>query len=270
MLSVAIVCRDNESTIGRTLESVRGLAGEIVALDSGSTDGTLALLREHGARVIETEWKGHVSTKQLALEACTGEWILSLDSDESLEPDLRTAVAEVIERNDASIAGYRVRRKVFYRGRFLEHAWQPEWRLRLVRRGRARWGGLDPHDKLSLVGGEAGAAGRVLDLPGTLRHDSFLTFAEHLSAQARHARTMAESMRREGRRGSLARLVTSPVGAFLKQIVVKQAWRDGLPGWLAAGSTAAGTLMKHMILLESGLEGEEAGSDGPRGPDRVA
>jgi len=245
MLSVAIVCRDNESTIGRTLASVRGLAGEIVAVDSGSTDGTLDLLREHGARVIETEWKGHVATKQMALEACTGEWILSLDSDESVEPVLRASIERVLEQDDAGVAGCRVNRKIWYRGRFLEHAWQPEWRLRLVRRGRARWTGLDPHDKLAIQG-----EGGVIDLAGDLRHDSFETFAEHLRAQVGHAQTMAASLRREGKRGSLVRLVVSPAGAFLKQILIKQAWRDGVPGWLAAGSTAAGTLMKHMVLLE--------------------
>src|SRR5690606_38535587 len=82
-LSVAIVCRDNIGTIGRTVESVSGLADEIVAVDSGSTDGTIELLEAAGARVLHTDWKGHVATKQMALEACGREWILCLDSDES-------------------------------------------------------------------------------------------------------------------------------------------------------------------------------------------
>src|SRR5690606_18481587 len=79
-LSVAIVCRNNERTIGRTLESVRGMAAEIVAVDSGSTDGTIDLLEQAGARVIRSEWLGHVKTKQMALEACSQEWVLCLDS----------------------------------------------------------------------------------------------------------------------------------------------------------------------------------------------
>src|SRR4029077_4245626 len=87
-LSVAIVCKDNAATIGRTLDSVRGLAGEIVAVDSGSTDGTIGMLDAAGARVIRSEWLGHVKTKQKAMEACTRDWVLCLDSDESLEPEL--------------------------------------------------------------------------------------------------------------------------------------------------------------------------------------
>ena len=92
-LSVAIVCRNNDATIGRTLESVAGLAAEVVAVDSGSTDGTIPLLERHGARVIRSDWKGHVATKQMALEACVQEWVLCIDSDESLQPDLKRAVS---------------------------------------------------------------------------------------------------------------------------------------------------------------------------------
>lgn len=245
-LSVAIVCRNNDATIGRTLESVAGLAAEIVAVDSGSTDGTIPLLEEHGARVIQSEWKGHVATKQMAIEACAQEWVLCLDSDESLQPDLKRAVSEAIAGNEPGIDGFLVNRKVWYLGRPLNFAWQPERRLRLVRRGKAAWTGLDPHDRLEL---NSATAPPPL-LAGDLRHDSISTFPNFLAKQARHARTMAASMHREGQRGSYVKLVTSPPGALLKQLVIKQAWRDGWAGWLAAGSTAAASLMKHIALIE--------------------
>ncbi|MCL4221128.1 MAG: glycosyltransferase family 2 protein [Phycisphaerales bacterium] len=260
-LSIATVCRNNRQSLERVLDSVAGLAGEIVAVDSGSTDGTLDLLASRGARVIETEWKGHVATKQMALEACTQEWILHLDSDEPVEPDLARSIGAFIERCEPGVSGARVNRKIWYRGRFLEHAWQPEWRLRLVRRehvvsGLARWAGADPHDRLELDPG----AGRVVNLPGTLRHESFLTFAEHLGKQLALSRIAAESLHRAGERGSLMRLIGSPPGAMFKQVVLKQGWRDGVPGWLAGGTAAAGALMKHIILLELGEQ------DGPHGP----
>ena len=241
-LSIPIVCRNNEATIGQTLESVAGLGAEIVAVDSGSTDGTIALLEKHGARVIRSDWKGHVATKQMALEACTQPWALSLDSDESTEADLRASLAAVLAGGPTA-AGYEINRKVFYRSRPLNHAWQPEYRLRLVRRESARWTGLDPHDRLEV-------SGAVERLPGTIRHDSIGSFAEFLAKQAAHSRTMAASMHAKGHRGSLLKVITSPPGAFLKQMVLKQAWRDGWPGWLAAGSTAAAALMKHIDLIE--------------------
>lgn len=250
-LSIATICKNNRETMSRVLASVAGLASEVVAVDSGSTDGTLELLHETGAQVIETAWRGHIETKQMALEACRQPWVLHLDSDEPVEPDLAESIRVFIERDDEAIGGGCVNRKVWYRGRFLNHVWQPEWRLRLVRKraidaGQARWGGMDPHDQLLLDA----HAGRVVNLAGTLRHESFTTFSEHLGKQLALSRIAAESMYDAGQRGSRWRLMTSPPGAFFKQLIAKQGWRDGSAGWLAAGSSAAGTLMKHMVLIE--------------------
>jgi glycosyltransferase involved in cell wall biosynthesis len=257
-LSVSIVCRNNEQTIGRTLESVAGLASEIVAVDSGSTDGTIALLERHGARVIRSAWLGHVKTKQLALSQCDRPWVLCVDSDESVEPDLARSIRQEALRAQPGAPGFEVNRKVYYRGRPLNHAWQPERRLRLVRRGQFRWAGLDPHDYLELIPGAPGVdGGHIGRLAGTLRHDSITTFAEFFVKQAAHSRVMAASLHAAGKRGSYWRLATSPAGALLKQLVLKRAFLDGYAGWLAAASTAAGALMKHAALIElSRGEGE--------------
>ncbi len=262
MLSVAIVCRNNEATIGRTLKSVDGLADEIVAVDSGSTDGTIGLLQRHGAKVFQTEWQGYVATKQAALEACTQELILSLDSDESLDPTLASAIRTLVavnrehaETGARLVDGWMVNRKVFYKDKPLDHAWQPEHRLRLVRRGRAKWTGIDPHDRLEV---EPGGKVETGCLAGFVRHDSVGTFAELIRKQAEHARLTAASLHASGKRGRLPNLVFSPAGAFMKQMVIKQAWRDGWPGWLAAGSMAAYALAKHIALIEMSRGAERA------------
>ena len=270
-LSIAMVCRNNADTIGRVLESVRGLAGEVVAVDSGSTDGTIEMLKGAGVRVLHSPWLGHVKTKQLALESCRHEWALCLDSDEPVMPDLRRSIEQLLEENPARVVGARVNRKVWYcpgerggaGGRFLEYAWQPEWRLRLVRRARARWAGLDPHDTLEV---DRAGGGRVIDLAGTLRHDSFASFGEQLAKEAQYARLMGQSLFDSGKRGSAWRAITSPPGAFLKQMVIKRAWRDGTPGWLAALSTSASTLMKHAVLMELTAR-ERAGHAAPLGAE---
>lgn len=272
-LSIAIVCKSNASTIGRTLDSVRDLASEIVAIDSGSTDETIPMLEAAGARVVRSAWLGHVKTKQMALEHCTQPWILALDSDESLEPDLAHAIREALTRNDPTVGGYELNRKVWYAGRLLHHTFQPEWRLRLVRQGHARWGGMDPHDKLSLIPAppppphtppphtppqqtppdtQQAATNplKVQRLAGDLRHDSWATIDEHLARQVNYARISARSLLAHNRRTGGTRLIISTFGALLKQIVLRSAWRDGWRGWAAAGSAAAGTLMKHIILLE--------------------
>lgn len=258
-LSVSIVCKNNQHTIGRTLEAFRGLADEIVAVDSGSTDGTLAILRDAGARVIQTEWKGYIGTKRFALEHCTMDWVFSVDSDESPEPELRGAVLGALTENDPRIGGYEVNRKVFYAGRFLQHAWQPEWRLRLIRREHAHWGGHEPHDKLCL---QPHCHLKIARLRGDLRHDSFKSIGEHLATQARHAAAGAEALAAMGRRASVARLVFSPPWAFFRQIVVRRGFLDGWRGWAAGASAAAGTLMKHAILLETCRRAAEEGRSG--------
>lgn len=250
-LSVAVVCRNNADTIGPVLDSVRGLASQLIIVDSGSTDATLELI--HACRawtqvvLLETHWRGHIATKQLALSACTRRHALALDSDEPLTPELALSVRDACARD---LPAARVNRVVEYQGRLLLHCWQPEWRLRLVRTdlvadARARWTGLDPHDKL-----EVSPTIPVASLRGHLIHRSFPSFEQHLANQLKLQAVSARSLRAAGKRGSPLKLLTSPPGAFLKQLVLKSAWKDGRAGWLAAGTTAAGALMKHMILLE--------------------
>lgn len=243
-LSVAIVCKDNQSTIGRTLESIRGLAAHTVAIDSGSTDATIPMLEAAGATIIRSDWLGHIKTKQKALEACQTDWILSLDSDESPEPELIASIRAALA-DPRGIDAFALNRRTYYQGRPLRHAWQPEWRVRLVRRAKATWTGLDPHDVLAPASGTT-----VQRLAGHLRHDSFHTFSEHMRKQWHHATTMAKSLHASGKRGSRLSLLVSPPGAFIKQLVLKRGFLDGRPGWLAAASTAMAALVKHATLIE--------------------
>ncbi|MGH7244714.1 MAG: glycosyltransferase family 2 protein [Phycisphaerales bacterium] len=252
-ISVSIICKNSIETLPSVLEAVRPLvagagdeAGEIVAIDSGSTDGTIELLERAGARIVRSEWLGHVKTKQLALLQATKPWILCLDSDEPPDAELCSSIIEAVRENDQRISGYRVNRKLFFAGRYLDHCWQPEPRLRLVRKGFAAWTGIGPHDRLELLPG----SGLERDLRGTLRHDSFRSFSDHLEKQTSYAKLSAYALFERGERSSpLHIMITAPV-AFLKQVVIKNAWRDGWRGILAAASTAAGTLMKHIVLTE--------------------
>lgn len=256
-LSVTILTFNSAGTIERTLAGIAPLGAEIVAVDSGSTDATLDLLGRAGARVIHQQWLGYRGQQQLAMDRSRGSWILSLDSDESLEPDLLESIRIALVRDDPSIGGYEVNRKVWYAGRFLNHAWQPEWRLRLVRRGAARWEGHEPHPSLRMI--EAGVPpARVERLRGTLRHDTMPSLAEFLRRQVNHAEAGAASYLRSGRPGRVRTMLTSPLGAFFKQIILKQAWRDGWRGWVAAAAAANAALLKHMMLVEKTFTPERA------------
>ncbi len=254
MLSVTIPCKNNEGLIRRTLESVAPLDPEIVAVDSGSTDGTIPLLERAGARVIRTEWRGYIAARRAGLEACTRPWVLFLDSDESLEPDLRGSIDAAIRRDEGDVGAYMMNRKLYYRGRALNFVCQPEHRLRLARRELALPAGVEPHDQVQVRADPVRR--RVPLLPGTLRHDSIPSFPEFLAKAGGHAAQAAASLHASGRRGSLSGLIFSPCGMFLKQMVLKQAWRDGWPGCLVAASMSAYALAKQIALIELGRSGE--------------
>ncbi len=259
-LVVTVTCFNNADTIARTLDSVLPLAARIICVDSGSTDATIRLCEERGATVIHQPFLGYVKQKQFALDEAAKlgmAWTLHLDSDESLEPELQHSMRRAILADDRSIRAYEINRKVFYKGRLLQHAWQPEWRLRLVRTGTARWTGYDPHDKLEPI--EAGAKAGKLE--GDCRHDSIPSMAAFLARQVSHARIAAESYQGMGRRGKASKIITSPLGAFARQMIGARAYRDGWRGWCAAGATAAAALMKHIILLEITSESGAGESD---------
>ncbi|TDJ54605.1 MAG: glycosyltransferase family 2 protein [Planctomycetota bacterium] len=242
-LCLSVIACDNERTIERTLRSVEGLARRTIVVDSGSTDGTIDICRAGGAEVIAHTWEGHVKQKQFALEQCDTQWVLSLDSDESLDETAVRAVRDAVAGDDPSVAGYQINRRVWYRGRPLRHAWQPEWRTRLVRRDRARWTGFDPHDRLDVEG-------TVRRIRGNIRHDSFTDFEEFLRSAVTHGLTTARSFHEMGKKGSRFRLMISPPAAVIKQLLLRSAWLDGWPGWLAAYSAGVHAAVKHVRLLE--------------------
>lgn len=264
-LSITLICCNNEDLLPRLLASVRPLEpAEIIAVDSGSTDRTLDLLRDAGARCISHPFTGFVEQKQRALDHAAQPWALHLDSDESLLPAAADAVARTVDDDDPTLAGCLLNRRTFYAGRPLDHAYQPEPRLRLVRPAHTRWTGLDPHDRLDLTPEAAAAGLRTELIPGDIRHDSITTIADFLAKQARHGHTHARAhlqLYPETPPASPLKLLTSPAGAFLKQLLLKRAFRDGWRGWVAAAAAATAALAKHAALLEQTNLAREARRD---------
>lgn len=255
-LAVTIICKDNERTIENTLRASRliidrlGGSGTIIAFDSGSKDSTLQLLSHYGAQVINCEWQGYLKTIQAALRFTEAEmrgsgWILCLDSDESPDGEMADAIIDLIQRDPSSIHGACVNRRVRIWGRLLKRTWQPEWRLRLIRTGAADWVGRDPHYSLQLR-----SDGQVVRLPGMVEHDTFFGFSTMLNKTVQYGRIAGEAAYADGARTSAARVVASPVFAFVKHYFIKAGFVDGYAGFLAAASTAAYTLLKHIVWLE--------------------
>ena len=161
-ISVAVVTLNEQENLPRCLESARELASQMVVLDCGSTDGTKAAAEKFGAEFHFAPWTGYVSQKNKCLALCSQPWVLCLDADEALTPELAQTIRALFASGEPSAVGYVVTRRTFYLGDWVWHSWYPEWRLRLVRKGRAAWTGLDPHDYLQADGATEKLKGDLL------------------------------------------------------------------------------------------------------------
>ena len=243
-ISAAIITLNEEKNLPRCLESLRDLVSEIVIIDSGSTDRTREIAEKAGAIFETVPWQGHIGQKNSALQRCAGPWILCLDADEALSPELAASIRRLFENTGPAENGFYVNRLNFYLGQWIRHAWQPEWRLRIVRKSAGpKWGGLDPHDRLEVTG----ATGR---LNGNLLHWSFESLRDHFQKTLKYAEIMAGSYARSGRDCRWYHIIFSPWMAFLKILVLRSGWRDGWRGWVIAGAKWLNVFAKYAFLLE--------------------
>lgn len=243
-LSVAIIAFNEEENLPRTLEALQGLAAEIVVLDSFSSDKTVEIAKAAGAKVFQEQWKGYVEQKNSLFEKCSGEWILNLDADEVLTPELVEEIRSKLVHDDKKINGYLINRRTFYMGRLLKYAWQPDKKLRLVRRAaNPRWVGVDVHESLKIDG-------RTKLLANYLIHYSFKDFAAHMETTRKLAQVGAQSYHTQGRRAKARDFIIRPPFQLFKRLVIKRAVLDGVPGIMAAVSGAVHSYMKFAFLWE--------------------
>lgn len=242
-LSVAIITLNEEENLQRCLKSLQGIASEIIIIDSGSTDKTSSIALQYGATFEFNQWPGYIAQKNVALNRCLQPWILCLDADEALSQELVNSIRNLFAQGEPRFEGYVLNRRNWYLGRWIWHAWYPEWRLRLVKRNYGIWSGLDPHDKLEV-------RGNTIRIEGDLLHYPFVDLQHHLYSTISHAHTMANSYARLGRKFHWYHLFFSPWLEFFKRLVIKQSWRDGWRGWLIATVKVVNVYAKYAFLLE--------------------
>ncbi|WP_027370133.1 glycosyltransferase family 2 protein [Desulfovermiculus halophilus] len=242
-LSLAVIVLNEEQNLQRCLQSVSGLVSEIIVVDSGSTDRTVAIAEEFGARVFYNSWPGHVAQKNYALSLCSQPWVLSLDADEALSDQLFASIQSLFAHKEQACAGYWLNRKTFYLGAWIEHAWYPEWRLRLAKRDTAAWQGTNPHDKLVVHGSTSSLSGDIL-------HYSYTDLNDHLKRTIDYGRIGAEAALDQGKRFHCSQLLFSPFGRLVKSLLFKQAWRDGWRGWIIAVSSFLTCFAKYAFMFE--------------------
>jgi glycosyltransferase involved in cell wall biosynthesis len=227
-LSAIIIAKDEARDLPACLASL-AFCDEIVVVDSGSTDDTVAIAEANGCRVlIRTDWAGFGVQKQRALDAANGDWVLSIDADEVIPPALAAEIRAAIETGAA--AGYRVNRLNSFLGKPLRHGgWYPDRHLRLARRDAARFTPDLVHESL-IVDGAVG------DLATDMPHQSYRDIAELLDKQRRYALSGAEQRQARGRKGGVGKATQRAIWMFIRLYVVKRGFLDGREGFLAAVS----------------------------------
>jgi glycosyltransferase involved in cell wall biosynthesis len=226
-LSVAIVALNEEGNIARTLESVRW-ADEIVLVDSGSIDRTREIAKQYGARVVVEPWRGHVGQKNYALELCTQTWVLALDADEQVSPDLAKEI-RVALADPSPLNGYWIPRQNLFLGRWIRFGgFYPDPKLRLFRRGDGYSTGHDPHDRYELKTGRA--VGRF---KSPLIHYAYPTLSYYLEHMNSYSSLGAKLAVAKGhRRFSLANIIVRPVLTFAYNYFIRLGFLDGREGLL--------------------------------------
>ncbi len=242
-ISAAIITLDEEANLGRCLASLRGVADEVVVVDSGSTDGTERIAREGGATFVAQPWLGYGPQKNRAADLAQNEWVLSLDADEALSDALRASILH-LKADGPGADAYEVNRLNWYCGRFLRHSgWYPDRKVRLWRRGAARWAEATIHELAEVAPGT-----RVERLPGDLLHYTIHDRAQHLRPIEKFTTLSAESLLREGRAGDAWKRFVSPAASFLRGYVLKLGFLDGRAGWDVCRLSAYASWLKYEKL----------------------
>ena len=254
-ITVAIIALDAGAQIGPCLASAQ-FADEILVVDSGSTDDTLAVAARHGARVETKEWLGFGRQKQHAVSIARNDWVLCLDADERVSERLAGSIRAALASR--RYHAYRMARRNRFLGRWLGHGeGYPDWTVRLFHRAHASWSNDDVHEAV-LTTAEVGR------LDGDLLHDSAEDVATYMTKQNRYTTLHAQALFNQGVRASYWRLLASPFVRFAKFYVLRMGFLDGGPGFAHIAIGCSNTFQKYLKLIE--LQKAGAARGGERSP----
>jgi glycosyltransferase involved in cell wall biosynthesis len=248
-ISVCIIASNEAHRIGNTLKSVRDWTSEIVVvINDNVTDGTDKVVESFGGKVFREPWKGFLNQKNSASEKCTQPWLLNLDADEVVTPELQQEIAAVVTQANAPCAAYEFPRCAFYLGRWIRHGdWYPDRVLRLWRREAARWGGIEPHTKLEVNG-------KIGRLRSDLLHFTNENIARHISKIAFNQADFVKRRLAGGKRVTVFELTVRPAWRFLRAYCFRLGILDGWQGFYIAGLSAFSTLTKYAMVCEAEQE----------------
>jgi glycosyltransferase involved in cell wall biosynthesis len=239
--------------IGACLETVRW-ADEIIVVDSGSRDGTQEIARRYTQKFFTISWPGYGAARNYALAQATGEWILWLDADERVPPELGEEIRSLLADGDESVSGYAVARRAYFLGRWIRHCgWYPSRVVRLFRKSRGHFTETRVHERLELEGA-------VKETRNDLLHFTDPSLYHYLAKFNNYTSLAAEDLHAAGRRFRLTDLMVRPLFHFLKMYVLRQGFLDGMQGFLLSIFSSAYTFTKYAKLWEIERSPERQGA----------
>lgn len=242
-LSVLTIALNEEHNIVDCLESVKW-ADELIVVDSGSTDKTVELARKFPAKVLQMEWRGYGATRNLALNHATGDWILWLDADERVTPELAKEIQQRIREAHGKFVGYSVARRAYFLGKWIRHCgWYPSHVIRLFQRTHGKFTENHVHEQLLLDGPLGRMENDLLHFTDPDLHHYFRKFNRYTSLAAR-------DMVAEGKRFSMLDILVRPPFTFFKMYILRRGFLDGIHGFILSVASATYVFVKYAKLWE--------------------
>jgi glycosyltransferase involved in cell wall biosynthesis len=258
-VSACVIAYQEEKAIKDCIDAL-SFCDEVIVVDSHSTDRTRQIATACGARVIEHDWEGHIAQKNYAVSLARNDWVLCVDADERVTPELREAIQRVLRDDAPSHDAYEVNRRTIYLGAWIKHGgWYPDRKTRLFHRRKARWGGVNPHDHV-VVDADA----RLGRLDADLEHRSYEDVADHLKTIDFFSTISAREKLAQGQGGIELQLLFGAPFKFFKMFVLQGGFLDGWRGLIVATLGAFFVFLKYAKLWELVRVRGERGGTGER------
>lgn len=244
-ISAVIITLNEEKNIERCLRSLQGVVDEMVVVDAFSSDKTIDLAQQYGAKVFQKSWEGYVRNKNFGNQLASHDYILSIDADEALSAELAKSISTV--KSDMK-GVYSFNRLTNYCGRWIRHCgWYPDRKIRLFNRREVRWVGDYVHESLEIPRSVV-----VAHLTGDLYHYSFDSFSDHLQRVDRYSDLAAAALSKQKPSGLIWKMLSSPVMKFFKTYLIKQGFRDGFYGFCISAISAFDIFIRYAKVMHEG------------------
>ena len=252
MLSVVIITKNEAHIIGNTLQSLQGLSDDIIIVDSGSTDDTIAICKKFNATIIETTWDGYGANKNKGIDAAKNDWILSLDADEAVDEVLKNELLKLqpIQDNIVYKLSYR---NFFCNKRIRFGVWGEDKHIRLFNRQKVSWDAAEVHESLLFP-----ADVKTVLLKGHVLHYTVNSITEYSNKTIAYARSNAKKYFIQGKKAGFIKLYLAPAFNFLQHYFFRLGFLDGWEGYLICKTNAWYTFMKYVFLREMNKKGDQA------------